>query len=180
MHLEFCVSLYREQLKNGRDFLHEHLAHASLWETDIMDKFMCEPGVMRVTCDQCVRGCEADDNSPVKKPTSFLTNAPELGRELSARSSSRGGSCSRPEGGVYTQCRGKTARLAAMYRFKLCRAILVGIRRQLKSDGVCKNGFVGMLDATMEKTYFAPYSTWARPTRSSTLRSTGTRCSATA
>ena len=90
MHLEFCVSLNREQLKNGRYFLHGHSAHASSWQTDIMEKFMREPGVMWVTCDQCVYGCEVD-NSPVKNPTSFLTDAPELGRELSARCFGRAG-----------------------------------------------------------------------------------------
>ena len=62
MHLEFCVSFYREQLKNGTYFLHEHPAHASSWQIDIVEKFMREPGVMRVICDQCVYGCEAEDN----------------------------------------------------------------------------------------------------------------------
>ena len=37
--------------------------------------------------------------------------------------------------------------MAAIYNFKLCRAILVGFRRQLKADGICKDGFVGMLEA---------------------------------
>ena len=69
---EFCASLYQEQFKNSRYFLHEHPAHASSWQTDIMEKLMREPGVMRVTCDQCVYGCEAEDNLLVKKPTSFL------------------------------------------------------------------------------------------------------------
>ena len=37
--------------------------------------------------------------------------------------------------------------MAAMYNFKLCRAILVGFRRQLKADVICKDGFVGILEA---------------------------------
>ncbi len=37
--------------------------------------------------------------------------------------------------------------MAGIYNFKLCRAILVGFRRQLKADGLCKDGFVGMLEA---------------------------------
>ena len=37
--------------------------------------------------------------------------------------------------------------MAAIYHFKLCRAILVGFRRQLKADGICKDGFVGMMEA---------------------------------
>lgn len=38
------------------------------------------------------------------------------------------------------------ARLAAVYHFKLCRAILVGLRRQLDRDGRTKPGEIGMLD----------------------------------
>ena len=37
--------------------------------------------------------------------------------------------------------------MAAIYHFKLCRAILVGFRRQLKVDGICKDGYVGMMEA---------------------------------
>ena len=43
-----------------------------------------------------------------------------------------------------------------MYHFKLCRAILVGFRRQLKRNGICKDGFVGMLESKMEKTEVQP------------------------
>ena len=38
--------------------------------------------------------------------------------------------------------------MAAVYHFKLRRAILVGIRRQLQKDGLCQDGFVGMLEKT--------------------------------
>ena len=40
--------------------------------------------------------------------------------------------------------------MAAVYHFKLCRAILGGFRNQLRKDGVCKDGFVGMLESRME------------------------------
>ena len=36
--------------------------------------------------------------------------------------------------------------MAAMYDFKLCRAILVGFRDQLRCDGLYKDGFVGMME----------------------------------
>ena len=42
-------------------------------------------------------------------------------------------------------------RMAALYHFKLCRAILVGFRNQLRKDGTCKEGVVGMLDAGLER-----------------------------
>ena len=38
--------------------------------------------------------------------------------------------------------------MAAVYHFKLCRAILVGFRKQLQKDGICLDGFVGMLEKT--------------------------------
>ena len=38
MHLEFCIQLYREQLKNGRSFLHEHPAFASSWQAEQMQE----------------------------------------------------------------------------------------------------------------------------------------------
>ena len=41
--------------------------------------------------------------------------------------------------------------MAAVYHFKLCRAILVGFRNQLRKDGVCKDGFIGMLESGMER-----------------------------
>ena len=62
----------------------------------------------------------------------------------------RGGECGRLEGGTHAQCRGKTARMAAVYRVRLCRAILVDFRNQLKHDGVYKDGFMGMLEAGQE------------------------------
>ena len=41
--------------------------------------------------------------------------------------------------------------MVAVCRFKLCRAILVGFRNQLRKDGVCRDGFIGMLESGMEK-----------------------------
>ena len=113
-HLAFCVDLYRPQARGGGDFLHEHPAYATSWQTYIIEGMMSEPGVTRVFGDQCLYGCEAESGSPVKKPTGFMTNAPGLGKELAMRCSGRSGNCSRPEGGTYAQCRGKTGRLAAM------------------------------------------------------------------
>ena len=113
---------------------------------------MKDEGVVKATADQCQYGCADDNGNPVKKPPSFMTNAPELAKDLGDRCNGRGGDCSRPEKGTHAQRRGRTARMAAMYHSKLCRAILVGFRRQLKSDGICKDGYVGMLEAGQENT----------------------------
>ena len=150
MHLEFSIELYREQLRHGRYFLHKHPAYATSWQEAAMRGFMGEIGVVTATCDQCLYGCKAVDGSPVKKPTMFLTNAPELAKRLRSRCTGKNGDCSRPGGGQHTQCRGKTARMAAVYDFKLCRAILVGFRDQLRHDGLCKHGFIGMMEDSCE------------------------------
>ena len=150
-HLEFCIQLYQEQRRHGRYFLHEHPAYASSWQEETMKNMLKENHVVTATCDQCMYGSEAADGSPIKKPTTFMTNAPELAAELNTRCQGRGGACSRNAGGVHAQCRGETARMAAIYHFKLCRAILRGFRKQLQRDGVCRDGFIGMLDARLEE-----------------------------
>ena len=85
MHLEFCIELYREQARHGRYFLHEHPAYASSWQEAVVEGLLKEQGVVTATCDQCRYGCTASDGSPVKKPTTFMTNAPELAKHLRTR-----------------------------------------------------------------------------------------------
>ena len=115
-----------------------------------MKKLMSEPGVETATCDQCMYGSEAADGSPVKKPTTFLSNAPELAKQLRGRCSGKRRACGRAEGGMHTECRGKTARMAAVYHFTLCRAILVGFRKQLQKDGTYTDGFIGLMESRAE------------------------------
>ena len=85
----------------------------------MIEKLLGEKGVVRVACDQCLYGCEAEDGYPIKKPTSFMSNAEELMKELTAMWHGKGSQCGRPEGRTHRQCREKTARLAAMHHFKL-------------------------------------------------------------
>ena len=150
MHLEFSIQLYREQLKHGRYFLHEHPAYATSWQEEAMQQLEKEMGVVTSVCDQCLYGCEAEDGSPIKKPTKFITNSVEISKQLCDRCLGRNGECSRATGGNHRQCRGKTARMAAVYHFKLCRAILIGFRNQLKADGKYKDGFIGILEDSNE------------------------------
>ena len=115
-----------------------------------------EIGVEAAVCDQCMYGASSFDGAPIKKPTRFLTNAPELAKRLRQRCVARDGTCSRPSGGVHVQCRGKIARKAAVYDFKLCRAILMGFRDQLRADGLYKDGFIGMLEDRGDRPELVP------------------------
>ena len=45
---------------------------------------------------------------------------------------------------------GNTARLAAVYDFKLRRAMLVGFRYQLRSDRLYEDGFIGLMEGRFE------------------------------
>ena len=147
MHLEFCIELYREQLKNGRYFVHEHPAFASSWQEQQMQELEKESGVLTSVIDQCMYGSETPGGEPIKKPTRFITNSAEMIKQLSQRCLGKNGDCSRARGGTHQQCRGRIARMAAVYSFKLCRAILVGFRNQLRTDGKFEDGFVGIMES---------------------------------
>ena len=50
----FCVELYKEQMRHGRYFLHEHLAYATSRQEAVIRLMMNEPGVVTANCDQCL------------------------------------------------------------------------------------------------------------------------------
>ena len=109
-----------------------------------MRKIRSMKGVDRVVADQCQLGATAENGGPIRKPTGFLTNSVQVQRELDVRCGGQGGYCSRPGGGKHVLCSGRVARLAAIYPFELCRAILRGMSRQLRMDGILHNDCVGM------------------------------------
>ena len=92
--------------------------------------------MVRVNADQCQYGATAVSGprrgGPVKKPTGFLTNSPELARALGRQCAggAQPGQCSRPRGGEHVPCIGRVAREAAIYPRGLCRAILKGATKQ--------------------------------------------------
>ena len=132
---------------------HEHPAQATSWQAERVEAFSREPGIVKATCDQCQYGMEDLEGAPIKKPIKFLTNSTEIAAQLQKRCFGKSGSCSRSRGGTHRKCRGQVARLAAVYNFKLCRAILVGLRKQLDVDGKARPGDVGMLGEHFEQDF---------------------------
>ena len=51
VHLQFMVELYREQLDNGRYFLHEHPEWATSWTLPLMKDLLDDPRVARTRAD---------------------------------------------------------------------------------------------------------------------------------
>ena len=118
--------------------------------------------------DQCQFGQETDAGDPLKKPTGFMSNAPELLDELNKRCFGRRGLCSRPKGGKHAECLGKKAQRAAIFPGELCIAILRGFKFQLLKDRRMRHGEVGltydadgvMLDADDEMAAMADGCDW--------------------
>jgi hypothetical protein len=147
-HLKFVISLYREQMDGGRMFLHEHPAGATSWQEEMVVELMSAAGVDRVVADQCQYGQEVLVGQylgcPIKKPTGFMSNAPEVLNSLRERCTGKLGRCSRRQGGEHATCSGKIAKDAQRYPLGLCKAILQGIHKELQARGVMTVGGVGM------------------------------------
>ena len=109
-----------------------------------MAELLALAGVRTTVVDQCQYGMTDKDGSPIKKPTKFATNSDCLCDSLATRCRGSGGACTRRAGGQHVVCNGQRAKQAAIYHFKLCRAILVGFRNQMIRDGKCEVGMVGL------------------------------------
>ena len=125
LHLNFVIDLYLEQVAAGRYFLHEQPRSAASWEEPMIEVLSRAPGVQVITADQCQLGAEVpngpDRGQPIKKPTGFMSNAPELLKCLNHRCHGNGW-CSRRKGGEHVTAQGKLAAGTAIYFDKLCRA----------------------------------------------------------
>ena len=162
VHIEFMASLYLEQIEGGRYFLHEHPAFATSWALPCMEELAKVHGVEMAYADQCQYGQAIQSGrhrgDPVKKPTGFLGNSPEVAKQLSKRCTGTGGSCSRPAGGQHRGCSGSHAQAAAIYTREMCRAVIKGISEQLRKDGTLKRGCYGVQvpdedEATLKELY---------------------------
>ena len=82
VHLDFVVSLYREQIDGGRLLIHEHPLHAASWMEKSIRELMHMPGVSRTHGDQCQYGAEVRRGKhrglPVKKPTGWPSNSQKV------------------------------------------------------------------------------------------------------
>jgi hypothetical protein len=150
VHMEFVTSLYRAQALAGRYFLHEHPLCATSWKLDCILDIMNMDGVDSEWCDQCQFGQTGGTDDPVKKPTRWMSNSPEILNMLKLKCNGKEGRCTRAGGGVHKLCMGDVARMAAIYPMNLCKAIIQGCRAQLREDGRVFIGHVGILPRECE------------------------------
>ena len=128
-HLEFCMYLYKIQVEQGLYFLHEHPASATSWDTDCVKNILRLPNVRRIDSDMCAFGMtQYDSEGPglIKKPTGFMSNSPEILKQLYRRCTG---------GHRHILLLNGRAQRAQVYPDELCKLILVGLVNQMKSDG---------------------------------------------
>ena len=146
MHLNCVCSLYEEQVREGRFFIHEHPAMATSWEEPAVRRVLKLPDVRVTRVDACQYGMTGQfhgDELPVKKPTKWMSNMKGVIETLHRTCAGRDGSCS--DGRRHASCTGKRAERAAIYPIKLCKAILQGIRCHLEAIGLMHKDCIGVM-----------------------------------
>jgi len=125
-HIEFVVQIYKDQVRGGRHFLHEHPASAASWKEEGIVQLKDKEGVWSTVSHMCQFGMQSpgDDGipRPVLKPTRWISSAEEVIKSVSRRCTG---------GHEHTKLLGNNrAAKAAEYPVELCRAILRGIEAQ--------------------------------------------------
>ena len=127
VHLNFVAELYKMQLDAGRYFLHEHPAYAASWSVTSIEDLLKENKVDTVIGDQCQYNLRTQDGDPLKKPTRFMSNAPEVLKKLEKRCKGRHGSCSAAATlKAHGTTSGRDARRAAQYNSDCARQFSQG------------------------------------------------------
>ena len=127
-HLKFMAQVYRIQATQGRWFLHEHSASASSWSLKEIADLLEMDGVGVVQADQCMYGLKTwgrngKEVSHARKRTQFMSNSQEIRAELSRKCDG---------GHRHQSLTGGRAEASARYPKELCRAICVGLMREIK------------------------------------------------
>ena len=95
----------------------------------------------RVIGDQCHYGQATAQGDLLKTAIGWMSNSPAILEQLKRRCRGRNGFCS--DGRRHGLTSGQAAREAAAYPFRLCRAILVGMRNELARTGHLTHGMLG-------------------------------------
>lgn len=89
LHLNFMITIYKNQLAKGKYFIHEHPASAVSWDEREMAKLMAHIGVILTMAEQCMYGqetrSEGGGTAPALKPTKFLTHSEPMAKLLRRR-----------------------------------------------------------------------------------------------
>ena len=128
-HVNFCCSLYRYQIDQGRRFVHEHPWSARSWALPSIQQLLNHPSVQLTQTHMCRFLMETHidhkggEMGLVKKPTGFMSSSRYIIQELDRK-------CTGDHDHVPLV--GGRAAGAAIYPQALCEAICRGTAKQKK------------------------------------------------
>ena len=129
-HIKFVVSLYEQQWREGRMFVHERPAGATSWDLEEMREFERKTGVCISTANHCIHRLETrrEDGMVVKaakNASKFMTNSNEIDSELQRKCDANP---------VHQELAGGEAQWSARYPEELCKAICRGVVKELRNQ----------------------------------------------
>ena len=131
IHINFCCSLYKWQLKRGKHFVHEHPWSARSWKLPGIESLMSDPRVQIAYTNMCQFGMTTHidikdgPRGPVAKPTGFMTSGWAMFEELNRK-------CK--DNHVHIPLVGGRASACQQYPSALCEAICRGVAKQKAFD----------------------------------------------
>ena len=132
-HFEFSAKLYKIQLDVGRYFLHEHPHMASSWQEPCIHQLLKEVGVAYALGDSCRYGFKTTERGQeglARKRIGFMTNSVCIAQQLSRKCPNRIGCIVHKHNTV----EGGRTKKAQIYPTEFCRAICVGLQKQIQAD----------------------------------------------
>ena len=90
--LNFCLQLYKIQMREGRYFLHEHPLSATSWQLPSVKAMLSKHGIISTYVNMCAYGMTSKDEGGkglVSKLTRFMTNSPAIADKLASKCSNR-------------------------------------------------------------------------------------------
>ena len=123
--------------------MHEHPEGATSWQDHYVRKIMGYPNVLRVSAHMCPFEMTAYDEEGaglVKKPTGWMTNSPKIAKALSRRCTNELGT---EKWHRHVLLMGGKAKACQVYPMKLVKAILKGLKAQLRADLLLQLNHVG-------------------------------------
>ena len=136
-HLQLVMKIYKNQVKAGRLFLHEHPWSATSWNLDCVLEVRHMEGVAVAYGDQCPFGfvvLDAHGDSLARKPMGWMSNCMEI---LEGVALVCPNDAAKPvEVHRHSTMVGRDMRRAERYPPKLLKAILRGLRRYMDWQGL--------------------------------------------
>ena len=129
-HLKFMASIYKHQVENGKWFLHIHPAGASSWSLKEIQDVLNMLDVGMVVGDQCMYGLKTwgmngKEQISARKRTGFMSNSRAMLNELTKK-------CDGAH--EHQWLLGSRAKQSGKYPDGLCRAICVGLMKEIRNN----------------------------------------------